>query len=137
MDWRECKYKKLVKEISVDHNLVKSLINSSDKRLISNNRLKLDETTAATKLSIVYESLREVLEAVATLKGFKIYNHECFCAFLNEICKDYNSSNNFNRFRIIRNKINYYGNDVDKNEAKNLIEDIVLLRKNLIKNYLK
>jgi len=114
-----------------------SLINSSKKKLESNKRLYLDRTTASTKISIVYESLREILEALAIKKGFKVYNHECFCAFLDEICLDKSISIKFNKFRIIRNQINYYGRDVLPEDAQILIKEIILLREEIIKKYLK
>lgn len=133
MDWKECKDRRFVKEISSDQSLIKSLINSSNKKLESNKRLELDETTSSTKVSIAYESLREILEALAIQKGFKIYNHECFCSFLNEICGDKFSSREFDKFRRIRNKVNYYGEDISFEEAKMLISEINILRENLLK----
>ncbi len=137
MDWKECKDKKFVKEVRVDENLINSLIKSSKKKFESGKRLELDEITASTKVSIVYESLREILEALAIKKGFKVYNHECFCAFLDEMCKDRLFSKEFNRFRKIRNQINYYGEDIPLKEAKIIINGILLLRENIIKKYLK
>lgn len=136
MDWQECKYKKLVKDVKVDKNLIKSLIESSNKKIKSNERLELDETTASTKVSIVYEALREILEAIAIKKGFKVYNHDCFSAFLDEICKDKPASIEFNKFRRIRNQINYYGKDLNIKEAKILIKEIILLRKKIIDKYI-
>lgn len=137
MDWKECKDKNFVKEVKINENLVNSLINSSKNKLESGNRLELDETTASTKVSIVYDSLRELLEALAIKKGFKIYNHDCFCAFLHEICQDKASSLNFDKFRKIRNQINYYGKDVPKEEAKTIIKEIISLRNNIISKYFK
>jgi len=136
MDWQECKDKKFIKEVNIDKNLIDSLIKSSKNKLISNEKLELDQTTASTKISIIYESLREILEALAIKKGFKIYNHECFCAFLNEIYKDNLSSTEFDKFRKIRNQINYYGKDIPIKEAEILIKEIILLRKRITKNYL-
>ena len=49
MDWKECKDRGFVKEASIDINLIKSLIKSSKKKLETNKRLELDETTASTK----------------------------------------------------------------------------------------
>jgi len=135
MDWKECKENKFIKEINIDENLISSLLKSSRAKLESARRLELDEVTASTKISIVYESLREVLEALAIRKGFKIYNHECFCAFLDELCKDNLSSNEFNRFRKIRNQINYYGKQIPVNEAKIIIEEIILLRNKIINKF--
>ena len=72
MDWKECKDKKFVKNIHGDNNLIISLLKSSKNKLESNLKLVLDQTTASTKVSIIYESLRELLEALAIKKGFKI-----------------------------------------------------------------
>jgi len=74
------------------------------------------------------ESLRELLEALAIKNGFKIYNHECYCAFLKEILKDEELAALFDKFRRIRNKINYYGKDLSPKEAeafKTEIEELV------------
>lgn len=121
LDWNECKNKRFVKEIKVDQNLVISLIKTSDNKLSSANLLKLTETTAVSKVSLIYDSLRELLEALAIQKGYKIYNHDCYCAFLKEIIKDLSSGNSFDEFRKIRNKINYYGENLTINEAKEII----------------
>ena len=136
MDWKECKEKRFVKEIKIDKSLIHSLIESSKKKIESNKRLMLDQITASTKVGIAYESIREVLESLAIKMGFKIYNHECFCSFLDEICKDRSSSIEFNRFRMIRNQINYYGKDISIEEAKSIIKEITLLRKKIINKYL-
>ena len=132
MDWDDCINKRLIKEARIDENLMNSLIKSSKNKLKSNERLEIDKDTATTKISIVYDSLREVLEALAIKKGYKIYNHECFCAFLEEVCKDKSLSLEFNKFRKIRNAINYYGKDVTINDAKLIIREIILLRKNIL-----
>ncbi len=137
MDWDECKSRKFVKKVKEDKFLVQSLLKSSHKKLISNKRLFLDETTSSTKVSILYESLREILEALAIKKGFKIYNHECFCSFLKEICNEPNFSRDFDKFRKIRNRINYYGEEVSVNEAKIFIIEIIKLRRMILENFFK
>lgn len=137
MDWQECKDKKFVKETSKDENLINSLIKSSKKKSDSNERLELDETTASTKVSISYDSLREILEALAIKKGFKIYNHECFSGFLGEICNEKFLSKQFDGFRKARNQINYYGKDISLEHAEILIKEISDFKKKIIKKYLK
>ena len=137
MDWQECKDKKLVKSVSIDESLINSLVKSGENKLKTNKRIELDETTASTKVSIVYESLREVLEALAMKKGFKIYNHECFCSFLDEVLKDKTYSLKFDKFRKLRNQINYYGKETSTREAKIIIKEIILLRSDIINKYWK
>ena len=106
MDWEKCNKQKLVKEIKTDPELVKSLIMQSNNKLYSSNLLELDIRTAASKFILVYDSLRELLEALAINKGYKIYNHDCYASFLNEIVKDENSAKIFDELRKIRNGIN-------------------------------
>lgn len=128
MDWQDCKDQRLVKEANVDINLINSLIKSSEMKLESNSRLELDEVTATTKISIAYDTLRELLEALAVKRGFKIYNHDCFCAFLYEICGNKELSEDFDGFRKIRNQINYYGKNVSVEEARVLVKEMNELR---------
>jgi hypothetical protein len=79
---------------------------------------------------------REILEALALKNGFKIYNHECFCSFLKELCKEEKFSNEFNEFRKIRNQINYYAKEVSTVDAQILIEDMTKLRNEITSKFL-
>lgn len=115
----------MVKKIGIDKNLVESLMKSSRNKLESANRLKIDKTTSASVISLCYESLRELLEALATKKGLKIYNHECYTAFLKEVLMQEELSIHFDRFRKIRNKINYYGKEIDAEETTHVKEEIM------------
>lgn len=136
MDWKECADNNLVKQKGVDKGLIDSLLKTSEMKLESNNRLELDEITAATKIGIAYDSLRELLEVLAIKKGFKVYNHECFCAFLSEICGNKTLADEFDIYRKVRNQINYYGKSVNTEEADNLIKGMNSLR-NKIKQIIK
>ncbi len=137
MDWKECNLYRFVKKVKPDENLIKSLIFSSGNKLKSGEFLETTEITVSSKLSLFYESLREILEAIALKKGFKIYNHECFVSFLKEICNEKRLSRYFDRFRVLRNQINYYGKNLPIKNAKFIMKEIKELRINLIKKYLK
>jgi len=136
MDWEKCNKQKLVKEIKTDPELVKSLIMQSNNKLYSSNLLELDIRTAASKFILVYDSLRELLEALAINKGYKIYNHDCYASFLNEIVKDENSAKIFDELRKIRNGINYYGNIILLKEGEALIKQTKILI-NIVMKYLE
>ncbi len=125
MDWIECNKKLLVKNIKVDKNLISSLVKSSSKRLSSQALLELDDLTATSKISLTYEALRELLEALAVSKGFKIYNHECYTAFLKEKLSKFDLAKEFDTFRKIRNAINYYGKDLTTEEAKEILTNML------------
>jgi hypothetical protein len=124
MDWTECNFKKMVKKVTLDTELIESLKESSQKKLESANRLKIDKITSSSVISLCYESLRELLEALALKKGFKIYNHECFTAFLKEIIGSDDLSIAFDRFRLVRNSINYYAKDISPKDALQLKKEI-------------
>ncbi|MBW3014890.1 hypothetical protein KY330_00550 [Candidatus Woesearchaeota archaeon] len=125
MDWKACNMNDMVKSITIDKSLIKSLKDSSAKKLETQSMLELNDTTASSKLSLLYESLRELLEALAISEGYKIYNHQCYVAFLKEILDKPNLAETFDRFRRLRNQINYYGKDVSKEEASDLIDSML------------
>lgn len=133
MDWNECLKKSIAKEVSTDHYLIKSLINTSDKKHKSQEQLTLSETTAGSKVTLEYDALREVLEALAIKNGFKIYNHECYTHFLKEILKESEKGDEFDDLRKIRNSINYYAKEITTKDASNVIERIKKLRKEALK----
>lgn len=133
MDWETCKRKKIAKEIKVNKNLIKSLLESSHNKLNSQSLLKLNDTTSASKISLTYEALRELLEALAISKGYKIYNYECYCYFLKEILNRSSLANKFDIYRKIRNDINYYGKKINKEEGKEVLEELINIIKEIKK----
>ncbi len=135
MDWQECIDSGMAKKINPDKEMVNSLLSSADKRIKSADLLKTDNITANSKLSLSYDALREVLEALAIKQGYKIYNHECYTCFLREILKASIEAEEFDSLRRIRNKINYYGKELSINESDELIKKIKSLRNIVIKKY--
>ncbi len=129
MDWLECKDKRIVKDISIDEHMINSILKTSKDKIESENLLPLNSTTISSKISLAYDSLRELLEATALKNGFKIYNHECYTPFIKEILKDSNLGDEFDEIRRLRNSINYYGKEISKEECIEIVNNI----KNLIK----
>jgi len=136
MDWRECFNKRIAKNINPDLDMVKSLIKTSENKLKSEEKLVMSEVTSGSKLSLAYDSLREILEALSLKEGYKIYNHECYTAFLKEILKESNKGHEFDEIRKIRNDVNYYGKDISIGEAEDVINRIKYLRISIL-NLLK
>lgn len=128
MDWAECVSKRIVKDVGPDKGLIKSLIKSSNNKLESGKILKMSDITAASKLSLAYDSLRELLEALALKNGYKVYNHECYTAFLKEILGESDKGSEFDEIRKVRNDVNYYGKDISPEEVAKIIKRIENLR---------
>jgi len=121
MDWLECKNRRMAREASPDEGMIRSLIKSSNNKLESGRRLVMSDVTASSKLSLAYDSLRELLEALALSKGFKIYNHECYSAFLKDVMGSSDKADDFDVIRRVRNSVNYYGKELGKEEASDII----------------
>lgn len=121
MDWNECCQKRIVKEVALDKEMIQALQKSSEKKLRSEEKLVMDDDTAGAKLSLAYDALRELLESIALEHKMKLYNHECYTAFLKEVVKQDELAQDFDAVRKIRNRVNYYGEDIRQEEAASMI----------------
>lgn len=128
MDWKECCYKRLAKKVSQDLDLAKSMLESSNGKYFTASSIKIKPKTASSAISLFYDSLREMLEAVAVKKGYKIYNHECYTWFIKEVLGEEEFASEFDRIRKIRNSINYYGRKLAVEDAVEIKKEIKKLR---------
>ncbi len=115
-----------VKKAAKDVQLAKSLISTAQQDLSFLQTLSLNKISARKIVSNYYDILRSLLEADASLDGFKIYSHEAFTYYLKEKREDV-SAIKFERFRKIRNAINYYGKEISVNEAEEIAKEIIEL----------
>ena len=128
MDWKECCNKRTAKQVSPDGEMIQALLKSSKNKLESESKLEMGSVTASSKLSLAYDSLRELLEALALKKGYKVYNHECYAAFIKEVLGESEKGEEFDELRKERNSVNYYGKEIFEEEANATIERMKKLR---------
>lgn len=133
MNWKNCLQRQEAKRIKADKEMAASLEKTSMNKAFSSQLLALKQETAASKISLHYDSVRELLEAIALDQGFKIYNHTCYTGFLKEIMKEEELAEEFNELRIIRNEINYYGKEISLIEASEILHRLEHLRTKLLK----
>jgi len=136
MDLDECYKKNFIKKTRIDRELVRSLIEMSKIKEDSVNNAQVNETNISAYVSMAYDSLRETFEALCILKGYKVTSHICLGELLKNLVSDFDF-NNFDRFRYIRNGINYYGAKVDYKQGKEIITKMFNLKSEIIKNHLK
>ncbi|MGE0792691.1 MAG: hypothetical protein AB7V77_00760 [Candidatus Woesearchaeota archaeon] len=122
MDWRECINKQIVKDAKQDNNLINSLKEVSEKKIRSAKILPSD--LHVVKISLLYDALREILEAISLKNGYKVYNHECFTSFIKEVLGFSYQGDEFDLLRKTRNAINYYGKDISEEESKDIISKL-------------
>lgn len=123
-----------VKRVPIDIVRAKSLIKSSGQALSTAKIILFKEETLKTIFRELYESLREYCEALGYIKGYKFLNHESITNFLDEILGEKEISLRFDRYRKLRNGINYYGNTIEIQTLKNALRDIPLLIDSLKKH---
>ncbi len=116
-----------VKKVPIDIIRAKSLIKSSEQALNTAKIIPIKEETLKTIFRELYESLRQYCEALGYSKRYKFLNHESITSFLNEILEKREISLKFDRYRKLRNGINYYGNDIEISTVKEALREIPLL----------
>ncbi len=123
-----------VRKASIDKPLINSLVETAEKDLLFLNKVRIDGLSARKVISNYYDVLRSILEALACKSGYKIYSHEAFTYFLKEL-KEPILAEKFDRFRKIRNNINYYGKNISLKEAKEYMPEILEMINRIKKRY--
>lgn len=135
MDLSECKRKGFIKRTKPNVELVKSLIEISKIKEESIKKVELNERNICAYIPMAYDSLREIMEGICIMNGYKVTSHICIERLLKEIYPNI-TFKEFDRFRYIRNSINYYGKKVELEQGKEIIKKIFILR-NEMSNLLK
>ena len=136
MDLDECFRKGLIKRTKISKELIQSLLEMSDIKEKTVRAAAINEFNVSAFVSLAYDALREVLEALCVFKGYKVLSHICIGELLKKSLEDFDY-NTFDRLRYVRNSINYYGIKVELPQGKELISKIFAMKENLIERYLK
>jgi len=118
-----------------DKEWAKALLKMSDASLDAANALDTERNSSAA-LTLAYTALRQVLEAICLLRGYKVYSHEAYTSFLKELDEPA-AAESFNRFRKLRNGVEYYARPVSAAVAHQALKGITTIRKRLREKYAK
>ncbi|MBM3303991.1 MAG: hypothetical protein FJY76_02750 [Candidatus Aenigmarchaeota archaeon] len=123
MTWDECIRDGWAKASFRDVQRAKSLIGVSSRREKFVKRSVVDDVSAISLFCDMYESLLGLCQAMAFMEGFNILNHVCVTSFLEkqglpDIARD------FDRFRKLRNGLNYYGRLLDANFVRKTLGEM-------------
>jgi len=127
MDWQECCDKRIVNEVKEDKNKVSAMERIALKKFEAAKKLPTEYYESS--ITLLYDTLRIFLEIIALKEGYKIYNHECYVSFLKEIMNQSETADEFNKVRIIRNGLNYYGKELNFEEGRETINKLKTLIK--------
>jgi hypothetical protein len=119
-----------------DKEKSKSLKKMSISNLQALKKIVINEENSSIILSQSYESLRQILEAMTLIEGYKVYSHEAYTYYLEEK-NEITYANRFDRLRKLRNGVNYYGKPVSKETALISLKEIEEMIDYLNKKYLQ
>jgi len=111
-----------------------SLLKSSIQAIETAKIIPLNADTSKTILRELYEGLREYCEALGYLNGYKFLDHESLGFFLLDILKEQSLYKRFDRYRKLRNGINYYAENIELETVNEAITEIPKMIKELEKH---
>ena len=120
-----------VKKVTPNKIRASSLFKSSIQAIETAKVIQLNTDTSKTILREFYEGLREYCEAIGYLDGYKFLDHESIGFFIRDILKEQSLFKRFDRYRKLRNGINYYGEDIDIETLKKTEIEIPIMIKEL------
>ena len=109
-------------KVTPDKKKAESLLKQSKNNLLAVSMIEINDITAGTVISTSYESLRQVIEAICLMEGYKVYSHEAYTAYLLRL--DEKMARMFDRLRYLRNQVNYYGKNMSATAAKEALRDV-------------
>ena len=118
--WEECIESNSAVRITSNKQKAMSLINVAEGR-INILKLSLNEKTANYIFENYYSSVLEFLQAIVSLKGYKVNNHVCLGFFLRDFLKRNDLFRVFDDCRFKRNSLMHYGEKMDFEIAKEAI----------------
>lgn len=110
-----------------------SILQSAIQAVETAKTIPLNEKTSKTILRELYEGLREYCEAIGYLEGYKFLDHESIGFFLRDFLKEESLFKKFDRYRKLRNGINYYGESVEVETIRDSLSEIPKIIKELSK----
>jgi len=124
-----------VRRVSPDRQLARSLVKIAKLRLKNLESISIMDENSFSFIENCYEAIREMIDALMALKGFKSYSHEASVEFLKDFYSlkiGYALVNKVDNYRKIRNDIKYKGLLTTKKEAEEILKNTKTIIKILI-----
>ncbi len=112
-----------VRRKTPDPEKAKALFQKAEKRL--KYICEINEENASFILENAYEIIRETIQALMSIRGFKPYSHKAMVSYLSEYFQDEfkeHQIREFDRFRKLRNNSVYGAESVSVEEAEECLE---------------
>lgn len=131
MDLAECYRKGFIRRTAVNIPLIQSLVEMANNKEFTVQTAQINERTISAYVSLAYDALREILEAICIMHGYKVTSHVCTEQLLEKFVPAFDAIE-FDRLRYTRNSINYYGKNVEYEQGKEIIKKIFKMKQQLL-----
>ena len=121
--------------ITINKIRAKSLVVASKEAIQTAKEMPLKDEKLKSIIRELYEGLRQFCEAIGYTKGLKFNNHEVVADFLRDELKEPSLALKFDKYRRIRNGVNYYGDAIPVESVKEALNEIPTMIKTLEKHY--
>ncbi len=111
--------KELVRKASPNKERAKSLISDSEERISKINLLDI-ENFSKIVFENIYDAIRDLLDALLLLDGWKSYSHEAAIAYLTKKGFDVSVVKELDQYRYKRNGSKYYGEPILPEDSKGI-----------------
>ncbi|MBS3815835.1 MAG: hypothetical protein KGY45_04655 [Hadesarchaea archaeon] len=112
-----------LKKVTKDSGKARSLLERSRKRMESLKEKGVNESYAFQSLENAYESIRESIESLMALKGFKSRDHVATIAWAAEnLDLSEGDINKLHKFRKLRNASRYEAEEITPKQAQETID---------------
>lgn len=108
---------KKVNKASPDRELARALLQNVEEREKSTLKLEVKEFPLLV-FENLYDCLRELLDALLAVEGYKSYSHEASIAYLRHFKFPESKIAQLDRFRAKRNNSKYYGRSPSRDDAE-------------------
>lgn len=121
------------RKIESDLFRARNLIKAAHETLLTLKEISVKEENCKTLLRELYEAFHQYCEGIGYLQGYKFESHEVIVYYLRDVLGEESISQVFDKYRRLRNDINYYGRDVSLETVKKALQEIPLSLKRLEK----
>ena len=132
MELKECWDKGHIKKTTPNKELIRSLIEMSGLNELTVKTAVINDKTVSSYFKLAYDSLREILEGICILHGYKVNNHICLGELVETLVEGFDYAE-FDRLRYARNSISYYGEKLEYEQGTELIKKALKLKDKMLK----
>ncbi len=133
--WYACE-SQYIKKVEVDPAKVQSLVKTALARVVHVSSQKVNSENVSFVIEGYYEAVKELLSAILLSHGLRSSNHQCLISFFIKTYKQYEAEAHFiAHLSFLRNRLNYYGELIDKSfyeEHKVDIDKVIKLLQSLL-----